>query len=105
MEFIDAVASTLTEHIQNIGKNLYSHKKFNKIIHNKEDCVIYPTPSSRVLEEAEKSINDFDDSYFILHTAHHSCIYSLILTKFDNKLYKVFYYLNDDDLNYSYIDY
>ena len=72
MEFIDTTASSIKENIENIGKSIYSHKNITKIIHNTEDAVIFPTPSSRTLEDAESAIKEMNCSYYILHTAHHT---------------------------------
>ena len=106
MEFIDTTASSIKENIENIGKSIYSHKNITKIIHNTEDAVIFPTPSSRTLEDAESAIKEMNCSYYILHTAHHTGKYYLILMNFENKLYKVFFYLYDDtELSYNYFNY
>tara|TARA_B100001121_G_scaffold309769_1_gene337835 strand:+ start:4610 stop:4933 length:324 start_codon:yes stop_codon:yes gene_type:complete len=103
MNFINNSSSTLSEYFENIGKTIYSHKKFNKIVHDNINIVVFPNPSNRVLKEAIENISNFDSSYYILHTAHFTGNYTLVLTKFKKNIYKVFYYYNDNnDIAYSY---
>ena len=103
MNFIDDTPSTLFEYFESIGKVLFSHKKYNKIIHDTDNLVVFPCPNSSILEDATKDINKFDSSFYILHTARYTGHYCLVLTKFEKTIYKVFYIYNDNNyISYSY---
>ena len=106
MEFIDETPSTLKEYFEVIAKAIFSHREYDKIIEDSSDNIIFPNPSSSILEYATENINKFDSSYYILHTAHYTGNYSLVLTKFETKIYKVFYVHNEDNnISYSYYVY
>jgi hypothetical protein len=106
MNFMDTASLTLPEYFQSVGNVIFSHRNYNKIIEDDTNMIVFPCPSSSVLDNAIKSINEFDSSFYVLHTAHYTGHYSLVLTKFGKKLYKVFYVHNENnDVSYSYCDY
>ena len=95
---------TLNQCLNFIGNKIYSHKYINKINEDNNNHIIFPSPSTRVVEEAIQEINE--SLYHILHVARFSGNYCLILTKFKNKLYKVFYnYNKNNTVSYSYNEY
>ena len=106
MNFIDETPSTLSEYFESIGKQIFSHRKYKKIVHDTDNLMVFPCPSSTVMEHATKSIEEYNSSFYILHTAHFTGNYYLVLTKFEKNIYKVFYvHNNNDNISYSYYAY
>lgn len=83
----------LQSHLFEIGKSIYSETK--TISFSQDEDVVFPTPSSRIEIEAHINV-DNGSLYSVLHVAHQSGNYYLILTKFEDEYYRVFYMRPDD---------
>jgi len=89
-------------HFVTIGNSLYAHitQPLNITYVNFDEPV--PIESGRDLHYAIESINNYNTQYEILRNSYQSSNYYLILTKFENKFYKIFYQYNDgNQIQYS----
>jgi hypothetical protein len=103
MNSINQNSLSINQFLNLIGQKIYSHKENIQINHD-DNNVIFPSPNMRVIEEAIQEINE--SLYHILHVARYSGKYCLVLTKFKNKIYKVFYNYNENNtVSYSYNEY
>ena len=100
MEIVNDV-SPQSIYFKNIGKEIYSHREYDKIIYTFKKP-IFPNPSCSSIMEALTAINNSELLYYILYTSYYTGNSCLILTKFNNILYNVFYYYNDNNIYYSY---
>lgn len=95
--------SSFQKHIENIAKSLYGNICETNISLKYNEDLVFPNESSRRLISAILKINIYKLSYDILHSAYNSGKYYLVLTKYNNKIYKVFYYYTEDNtILYSY---
>lgn len=98
--------SSIKKHIENIAKSLYGNICETNISLKYNEDLVFPNESTRRLISAIKKINIYKLSYAILHSAYNSGKYYLVLTKHNDKLYKVFYnYTKDNKILYSYQEY
>lgn len=102
MNSINQNSLSINQYLNLIGQKIYLHKEIN----HDDSNVIFPSPNMRVIEEAINEINNNNSLFHILHIANFSGNYCLILTKFNNILYQVFYYYNKNNtISYSYNEY
>lgn len=98
--------STIEKHIENIAKSIYGKICETNISLKYSKDLVFPNESERRLIRAIKRINIYNFPYAILHSAYNSGKYYLVLTKYNGKLYKVFYnYTEDNSILYSYFEY
>ena len=84
----------LQNHLFEIGKSIYNETK--TISFSQDEDSVFPTPSSRTETKARTCV-DNGSMYAILHVAYQSGNYYLILTKFKEKYYRVFYTRPDEN--------
>lgn len=98
--------SSIKKHIENIAKLLYGNICETELSLKYNEDLVFPNESNKKLISAIKKINIYKLPYAILHSAYNSGKYYLVLTKYNNKIYKVFYnYTEDNKILYYYKEY